>query len=221
MYLMHKHELNMLLIIIVAFLTIGGFYFVLNKIGTLSTDVDNLKTQLNLAAQNGQVSPLNLSGVTSSTQTSTSSSNNSSGTNQTTTNPNSIKIPTAILFQTQSSATLSPQTTLTVTIPDVIRDPDGTLTVDVKIFTNGAASYSALDPKSVIQILNVDGSNVQAMQSNGQFDSLPPQSSATGNVIFKTDPSVTSIILQVVSGDSLRFYQFDFTNGNYKETVVG
>ncbi|MEK7542712.1 MAG: hypothetical protein AAB503_00165 [Patescibacteria group bacterium] len=206
-------------IIVFAFLAAGGFLLMSDKIGTLSTDLKNVQLQLEFANR----------GSGASQQTGANSSNNNLDTNQKQTEtavqnqqPSaSTAIPAAILFDTQSSPTLLPQTKLTVTIENVDRTADGTMTVGLKVFTKEAKGYSAFDPKTVIEILNLNGDNIKASGTNGQFASMPPKSAMTGNIIFSTDPSRSTVIIQIGSDDSLKFYEFNFTKKTYKETTVG
>lgn len=197
--------------VIFTLLFIGGFFFVLNKIGTLSTDIQNLKLQLDISKS--QVVPEPASTSTPVGESATSTSQNNDGT--------SIKIPTAILFETKSSPVLSPQTTLSVTVQDTIRNTDGTFTVDIKIFTSNADGYSAVNPKDIFQVISFEGGNIQAEEVHGQFDSMPPKSATIGSLVFKTDPQNTNVILQVGKTSQATFYEFNFAKKTYRETTVG
>ncbi|MDO8557400.1 MAG: hypothetical protein Q7R98_02970 [Candidatus Jorgensenbacteria bacterium] len=200
-------------IVVFAFLVAGGFLLMSDRIGSLSTDLKNTQSQLEMA--NGSIS----SPQTGSQQTNTTPVQNV--TPQQTAPQNSVSIPTAIIFTTQSSPALSPQTSITVTVEDARRETDGTLTLDLKVFTDTASGYSAFDPKSSIEVLNLSGDNIKATEVNGQFASIPPKSAATGNIVFQTDASRNTVIIQIGSGDSMKFYEFNFTKKTYKETTVG
>jgi hypothetical protein len=93
--------------------------------------------------------------------------------------------------------------------------------VTVKVFTDSATSYSAVDLSNLVQIFNPSGNNVTSTSITGAFKAMPPQSSVDGVANFSMDPSVTSFILQVGPSDNAAFYQFDFTNGSYKPVTVG
>jgi len=211
---MNRDELNTLLIVVLTFLVVGVFFFAFDKIGTLSTDVQNMKLRFDLSEKNNQI-------ISEPTQTSAPASKNSTSTENNGKSSTLVKIPTAILFETQSSPALSPQTTLSVAIQDVARDTDGTFTIYIKIFTNNAPGYSAINLKSVLQVISFDGENIQVTETNGQFGSMPPKSATTGNIVFKTDPQKTTVILQVGNEDNAKFYEFNFTKKTYRETTVG
>jgi len=200
-----------IMFIIFTLLFVGGFLFILNKIGMLSTDIQNLKLQLDISKS--QVVPEPASTSTPVGESATSTSQNNEGV--------SVKIPTAILFETDSSPVLSPQTTLSITVQDALRNIDGTFTVDIKVFTSNASGYSAINPKDIFQVISFEGGNIEAEEVHGQFDSMPPKSATIGSLVFKTDPQNTNIILQVGKASQATFYEFNFAKKTYRETTVG
>ncbi len=206
-------------IVIFALLVLGGFYVVFDKISGLDTDVRNNDLNLQLLSKNSApVSP-----AVSSDQTPTSTQNNVQ--NQTSQNDqqnaSDIVVPTGIIFTVSSSASLQPQTPVTITMDNVTKKSDGTILVTLKAFTSQATSYSALDLPSLIQYVSLDSDNQSPTNPSPIFSSMPPKSVNTGTVTFHVDPSKTTIILQTGQGDNPDFYQIDFTNGTYKETTVG
>ncbi len=98
-YMNERKYVTMFVVLIV--LVAGGFFFVLDRMGTLSTEIENVKLQLDLSKT--QVIPGPASTSTPIRESATSTPKND-GT--------LVKIPTAILFDAQSSPILSPQTTL-------------------------------------------------------------------------------------------------------------
>jgi len=212
------------ILFIFALFIIAGFFLVFNTIGGLQSDIKDLQTIVELNPQK-TVSP---------TQSATSSTPDGSASSSVpplepapspTPAPTSgtiTSIPAAIIFQATSSPTLLPQTSITVTVQSVSHSTDGTLTVNFKAYTNGATSYSAIDPSTIFQLIDSDtGATRTAGGVNGSFASMPPQSAVSGSVTFTTDPSQTSFILETGTTDTAAFYTFDFTNKTYKETPIG
>ena len=132
-----------------------------------------------------------------------------------------IRIPTGILLPVPSDPSLKPITSLNLTIPEVSRSADGTLALQLKVFTDQAGGYTALNPKEVISIVNFTGDDIQAYEIKGQFNSMPAKSSTSGSLLFQTDPTKNSLILKIKMGEELKFYELDFKNKTYKETVIG
>ena len=120
-----------------------------------------------------------------------------------------------------ASASLQPQTPVTITIDNVTKKSDGTILVTLKAFTSQATSYSALDPASFIQYVSLDSDNQSPTNASAIFNSMPPKSVNTGTVTFHVDPSKADIILQTGQGDNPNFYDINFTTETYKETTVG
>jgi len=69
--------------------------------------------------------------------------------------------------------------------------------------------------------VNLEGENQKAILTEGQFDSMPPNSAVVGKLIFDGSPTTNTIILQVGYGENLKFYEFNFIKRTYKETVIG
>lgn len=132
-----------------------------------------------------------------------------------------VSIPTGIIFTTLSSPILQPQANVTVTIESVAKSPDGTITVNLKVFTDQAASYSALNPSDVLALVDLQNGNQSVFGTTGNWSSMPPNGVTTGTATFKTNPNVTSVILQVGAPSTATYYQFNFTTQSYKQTVLG
>lgn len=205
--------------VIMIFILIG-FFLLFSSIGTLRGDLENLKLAIHFKEQNGEKNAASSSTNTTIITTSTS--------------PTDIRkievipkedvgteISTAIVFEASSTAALLPQTTVTVIVESVIQYTDGTIAVNIRAFTNKATSYTAFDPKSVIQILNLDGNNQIASDITGKFDSIPPKSASSGTLVFDGLSGRNTIILQIGTGETIKFYKFDFLKKTYEETIVG
>lgn len=214
---MKNEGLIYLVIIVLAFLVLGGFYFVFDKIGGLATEVKNNELNLELLSKNaGSPAP------DQTTPTSTQSDNGQNQNNPGSTSAESdIVVPTGIIFTVNSSPNLQPQTSVTMTIDNIMKKQDGTIIVTLKAFTNQAASYSAVDPASFIQYVSLDSENQSPINPSPVFGSMPPKSVVTGTVTFRVDPNKTIIILQTGQGDNPNFYEINFTTGTYKETTIG
>ncbi len=215
-----------LLFAVVIVVMLLGFYFLFNKISGIENIIGNNGTQNVLpGSTSSPLSVVTTTGNSGSEPTTTGSSANGTQTGSTTTGSQAtsaaISIASNILFNASSSADLEPQTDLTILVSKVSEMTDGTLAVAVKVFTDSASSYSAVDMGNLIQIFNPTGSNTVADNVVGAFKAMPPQSSVDGAVNFKIDPGTTSIILEVGSPDSPNFYQFDFNAKTYKQTTVG
>ncbi len=208
-----------LLTIFVLFVLIAlvGFYMAFDKIATLSTTVSNLelaeqiKDKSSAPSQNGAGTAVNIPVATSS------------DTREPAPTQSDVvaKIPAAIIFNTLSDAALQPQATTTITVESVSKKSDGTIQVNIKAYTPNASSYTAIDPRGIFWLVNLNGDNIMVSHVSGQFQSMPPQSSTAGQLILKPDTDSNSIILQIGNGDMAKFYQFDFTKLTYKETVIG
>lgn len=211
-------------LVIFALFIIAGFFFVFDSIGSLRSDVKDL--QLSLSYPQGTVSQSTngttgtssasgeQSGNTPTPQPAPTSTPDSSGSAQNT-------IPTAIIFQITSSPTLLPQTDITITVQNVARGTDGTIVVNFKAYTANATGYSAVDPSTLFKLISLDGGTQAPNSVTGSFASMPPKSVVTGAVTFSSDPSKSSVILQVGATDTAHFYTFDFGTKTYKETPIG
>ncbi|MFA6365116.1 MAG: hypothetical protein WCW78_01810 [Candidatus Paceibacterota bacterium] len=201
-----------ILLVLFAFLVMVGFYMVFDKLATLSTSVANTEIALQMKNQSNTTPQAPApSEIPSSVPTSTPPEPEESG----------IAISSAILFETSSNATLAPQSPLTVTIERATKLPNGTVRVGVKVFTAQAASYTAIAFDDLIQVLNLDGNNQKATQVIGSFSSMPPKSAVSGALLFTLPTDKNTLILQVGSGDAMKFYEFDFGKKTYRETVIG
>lgn len=192
-------------VVVFAIAVLAGFYFVLNKINVLENELANLRfpSGENMAPEDAETATGTENVIANET-------------------PNSAVIPAAIIFDVLSSPVLSPQTKITVTVEKFSRAPDGTLSVQLKAFTNEATAYSALEPRDLFEIVDLQsGQNQRAVKTGGNFGSIPPKSSVSGELTFKTDPAKTKIILQINASAGLKFYEIDFTRRTYKETAIG
>ena len=192
---------------------IVGFFFVLSKLQIIQDEVRNVALNLDIFS----------SGITSIPETVTPASDEATTTlaEPRRTYEGSVVIPTAILFQIESSPLLSPTTQLTVSVEKVSKAKDGFLTLHIKTFTNRATSYSAFDPGNFFELVEPSRSNQKPVRVRGAFDSMPPQSAVEGEVVFKIDSGQTEAVLKVDSGNGGTYYEFDFTNGTYKEAILG
>jgi hypothetical protein len=198
----------------------GGFYFILDQINGVRNDLRNLQLSMDLLSKNGPTQTVTASVPLNPAPAPTQNSLPPQVNPQT---PQAVSlIPTSIIFETNSSPTLSPQTLITVEVESAAKYSDGTVVLKIKAFTNSAQSYSALDVKSLFQIVNLSGDNNFPASVSSGFDSIPPQSSAEGTVTFKlVDPTSTDIILETGTPETAHFYEFNFSNNSYKETVIG
>ncbi|MEK7626646.1 MAG: hypothetical protein AAB399_00565 [Patescibacteria group bacterium] len=204
-------------VLVFAFLVLGGFYLIFDKISGLETEVKNVELNYQLASKNSTAETPTIS-VTSTPETAGNPPVQNPSAESASTD---ITIPTGIIFTASSSPTLQPQTPVTITIESVIKKSDGSIVVQMKTFTSQATSYSAIDPKTFIQYVSLDSENQDPANASPIFASMPPKSVNTGTVIFYANPDKTVIILQMGRGDNPTFYEFNFTKKTYRETVVG
>ncbi len=207
---------------ILTLFTLAGFFLIFNSLGALRGDVENMKLALYFKEQKTQenVASSTDAAVTMTTSTIQIEKETNSDSPVEKSDPG-IEIPTAIIFESSSTVALLPQTTVTVTIESAIKYADGSIAINIRAFTDRAASYAAFDPKSVIQILNLDGDNQKASSITGKFDSIPPKSASSGTLNFEGLSGRNSMIFQIGTGETMRFYEFDFIKKTYQETVVG
>lgn len=184
---------------------IVGFYLVLSNIQETKKDINKISSNIEETVSDGTVTP-------GKQATSTDESQNS--------NLDTTTIPTAIIFEAQSSPLLEPQTDLTVTIEKVTKSENGQVMLDIKVYTNNAESYSALQPSNLFELVNLSEGNQKPLRIKGSFDSIPPQSAVTGQVTFKVEGS-DEVILQIQSKEGLKNYRFNFENQNYEEAILG
>ena len=204
-------------VLVFAFLVLGGFYLVFDKISGLETAVKNVELNYQLASKIGVVEKPIVSATSTPEVTGNPPIQNPPADNTSA----DIIIPTGIIFTASSSPALQPQTPVTITIENVTKKSDGSIIVQIKTFTSQATGYSAIDPKTFIQYVSLDSENQDPANASPIFASMPPKSVNTGTVIFYATPDKTAIILQMGRGDNPTFYEFNFTKKTYKETVVG
>ncbi|MEK7629806.1 MAG: hypothetical protein AAB432_00275 [Patescibacteria group bacterium] len=195
---------------IFALLVLAGFYLVFDKISSLRSDINNLELSLQISQKENNLAPVALPVNNPPTSGPTS-----------TLELQPVIIPTAIIFSASSSVNLQPQTVLTITVQSVTKDAEGNLAINVKVFNSQSASYSAIQINNLFAIIDLEGDNQLPVNTTGQFDSIPPSNAISGNINFKTDPTGNTIILQIGSGDNLKFYEFNFVKKTYKETIIG
>lgn len=203
------------IVIIFALLVLSGFYFIFDKIGNLKTDLKNTESSFRLLEEQFNKSQKNIPDPEGTPE------NNPPPTPPVPPEEDDTAINAAILFTVTSSPSLQPQTKITVMIEKAAKAKDGTIKINFKAFTNEANSYSAFEPRDFFEIINLTGENFKPLQVNGKFDSIPPQSSVSGDAVFKIAPDQNILILQTGSGDDLKFYEFNFLRKTYKETTIG
>jgi hypothetical protein len=202
------------IIVVFALLVLAGFYLIFDKISQLSTETKNLELSFALLQKNSAP-------AAAAPQPETPAPQPNPVPTSTPPLQEGVSVPTAIIFQTKSSSILQPQSDLTVTVDSVGKLGDGTVTVNIKVFSSEAQSYTALEPNQLFALVNLDGDNQQPFNVSGQFSSIPPKNAVTGAVIFKIPTTQQTIILQTGSGDNLKFYEIDFSKKTFKETIIG
>jgi hypothetical protein len=149
-------------------------------------------------------------------------SNNEESEELTPVKENDDVISTAIIFKTQSSPLLLPQTEITISVEKIVKEKEtGIIKFYIKAFTNETDSYSALEPGNLFEIINPDGKNHKALKVEGSFDSIPPQSSKDGAIIFKLNENQNNFVISIDSKDEKKYYEFNFETNEYKEAVLG
>lgn len=202
-----KNSSTNILVIILIIVVVVGFYWTINEIREAQT-INNTDQEISESLPDS-VSP---------GQKATSSESSDS---QKIIQEGDMVVPTAILFEKQSSPLLSPQTMLTIVLDSVVKSEDGLITLNLKVYTNEANSYSAIQPSNLFELVNFQGENQKPLQVKGSFDSIAPKSAITGQVIFKEEPDTQEIILQVETQSSTNHYRFDFENESYEEAILG
>ncbi len=199
-------------IAILALLTVGGFVLAFVELSDLRTAVSDLQfAAARPTPEAPAVSPTSTAGSAAPTGTPAAPPPAAE----------TVVIPTAVIFETRSSPALQPQVALTVAVEQVTRAPDGTATVHFRVYTDRATSYSAFDAAGAFQLIDLEGGSQPPAQTTGTLGSIPARSAAAGTAVFRTDPSRDTIILQVGSGNDIRFYEFNFRKKTYQETAVG
>jgi len=219
---MEKTDKTIYVVVIVfAILVLGGFFFLFNKIGNLQTDLKN--SELSFEAYKNQTgsSQTNASAPINPPVNPVPNQNPKQNNNVNSNPPAETAVDTAILFDATSSAVLQPQTKITINIEKVSKAADGKITVGFKAFTSEATGYSAFEPRDFFEVVNLNGDNIKPISVTGNFTSLAPKSSTAGEIIFKITPDQNTLILQINAGENIKFYEFNFTNQTYKETILG
>ncbi len=206
-----------ILVVVFALLVLAGFYFMFDRISGLDADVKNLELQTQLAQKTEPTTPSSPTPSPTTTSPTPAPTEGPTGNNSS----EEVSIPTAIVLAASSSPSLQPQAPLTITVDSVSQATDGTITLNFKVYTSDATSYSAFDASSTFQIVNLNGDNFMATNITGQFSSMAPGSSVGGNVQFLVPGNPNPIILQVQTGQDFKFYEIDFVKQTYKETVIG
>lgn len=200
--------------IIFILFALGGFYVTLSAIGNLRNDLKNLELAFELSQRENTVV---------SEAAPTAEETEESQTSKTEPQEGLTVIPTAIIFEALSSPLLQPQTNVTITIESISKADDGLVSINLKAFTNEATSYSALQPQNLFELIDLStgGASMKPVGTEGSFGSIPPKSAVSGSVLFKIDPSLSSIILQVNYNNTIKYYELNFKRRTYKETVLG
>lgn len=221
---MKNEQVVYIALILVALGTMAGFFFVFDKLSTLSTSVNNMALTLQLnthdekATNNAPVPmlspnqpPIAIPFPGQPPEIVAIPTESNLGT----------VIPAAILFETRSSTALAPQATTTILVESITKNTNKEITLNIKAFTARASSYTAINPKELFSIVNLDGENTSPTKVEGSFSSMPPKSSTTGRIIFAPAADRNTFILQFGAGDDAKFYEFDFVKKSYKETIIG
>lgn len=194
-----------------------GFFFTFDSIGTLRTDVRNVEMALELANKERQATPVEqlIKKEVPEIKNTTSSEEQAPKT------ITSVTVLTAILMDIQSSTALLPQTNLSLSVESINKNSDNTLSINFKIYTNKATGNSSIDPSKIFSIIALDSDNIESFKTNGQFSSMPAKSVISGSVLFRISQTQNTLILQVGYGENIKFYEVNFSDKSYKETVIG
>lgn len=203
-------NISIAILILILIVLAGGFLILMDEIRSVRQEIKNLSinTELFLNRANQIPEP-----ITPKIQP------NSSKDEEERLNEQSIN--TAILFKTESSPLLSPQAILTVSVEKVSKTTEGILSIKIKVFTTEAKSYSSLEPGNLFELVNLKGENQKPLKVRGQFDSMPPESAVSGEVIFKVPADQYKIILQISTDKGIKYYQFNFQTLSYEEAILG
>lgn len=214
-------------IAVVVIFVLAGFFLIFNSIGSLRNDLKNLELTVALRTQNQ---------TTTTTEENTSENQDipkiiiekdqrqETGKATTTPKDDGTAIPTAIVFENDSSPILLPQTKITIVVDNVVRYSDESIAINFKAFTDKASGYSAIDPKEIFQLVRIgEETDVwqKPIETKGKFDSIPQKSVSSGAVLFRGFPGKNTIILQTGTGNATRFFEFNFSTKTYKEVVLG
>lgn len=200
-------------LIIVILVVAGGFFVAFDKIASLSSELNAAKLKIETLEKNEgyrvEVPPETTPTPTSTTPLPPAPTSSVSRT-----------IPTAIIFQASSSEALPPQVPLTVTIESAKREDPNAVVFQLKVYNGEGKGYAALDPRTLLELLNFEGDNVKATMMSGSFSAIPAKGAVTGTVTIPADPARSSVILQI-NLPELKFYEFDFERQTYRQAEVG
>jgi len=133
-----------------------------------------------------------------------------------------LTIDTNISFTTLSSITFNPQSPLEIFVEKINQSENGIITLEVKVSTEKAETYSSLDLKNYFALVDVENNEFKLpTKIKGFFNSMPPKNLIEGEIIFQNFIKKDKIIIQIGPGDDPKFYEFDFDNKNYKEIQIG
>jgi hypothetical protein len=199
-----------------------GFYLVFNRLAELQEEFKNFELAFELYKKEKASAP-------PVPQPNPPTSTNGSEMKKPEPVPNqdqeSAIIPTAILFEAQSSATSFNEmpVKLNISVENVARSTNGTIEVALKIFNGDAQNYARLDPLPLFEIIDLQNTTVsqEPYKIEGPYDSIPPRGAILGKVFFKVSSSQNTIILRVGEVETASFYEFDFQKKSYKEISVG
>jgi hypothetical protein len=200
-------------LIIVMLAISGGFFVAFDKIASLSSALNAANLKIETLEKYGGYR-IEVPRETTPTPTSTTPLPTAP------TSSISRTIPTAIIFQTSSSEVLPPQVPLTITIESVKRDAPNAVVFQLKVYNGEGKGYAALDPRTLLELLNFEGDNVKATMMSGSFSAIPAKGAVTGTVTIPADPARSSVILQI-NLPELKFYEFDFERQTYHQAEVG
>lgn len=215
-------------ITVITLFVLAGFFLLFSSMGSLRSDINKLELAAALRDRNEKQTPeTNYGNASSSPVTTIEPDTRETEENSTSTAPTeneSVQIPTAIIFETDSVGPSLPRTKITVIIENVVRYGDESIALNFKVFTDEATGHVSVDPGNIFQLVSMDeNENVwqKPAETRGKFDSIPQKSSSSGAVLFAGFPGRTSIVLQAGIGDATRFFEFNFSTKTYKEVVLG
>ncbi len=134
--------------------------------------------------------------------------------------PATASIATAIGFETQSSPMLTPQTGLAITLPKVTQYADR-IVLDVVATAEDASSYSAFVAEDKFILLSPDGTDVYAIDVEGNFGYIPPGGSVSGKLTFESAGTPPKVILKIETDAGAEYYEFNFQTRTYRKALLG
>lgn len=216
-------------ITVITLFVLAGFLLLFTSMGSMRSDLNKLELAVALQERNEkQTQETNNENASSSPTTVIEPDTRETEENSTSSaseKKEEIQIPTAIIFEADSNGGSSlPQTKITVIIENIVKYDDASIALNFKIFTDEATGSISVDPGNIFQLVSMDENESvwqKPIEVKGKFDSIPPKSSSSGAVLFTGFPGRTSIVLQTGTGDSTRFFEFNFSTKTYKEVVLG